>query len=217
MAKKRRTTQSANKKEFNRIRRNILQRMRYREKQGFKVDYSTKPANVKNPTKRDIEKLKKYDVGLNQFGEVVSTRSRRGVRTTKAITKEDVVQAKEFIQNDSDYVSRETSVGQKRTSNIDDIKANIRGIAKTRGSSEFYEYNDVAYADSMSSVFNLVADLLLMRIDKEIAIHGEEAVDEYYGQRMSEISNALADMGDSYYEDEVMSMGADLEQLLIVP
>lgn len=210
-------TQSENKKEFNRIRRNLLARMKYRQKQGFKVSYETAPSNIKKPTKADIEKLKKYDVKLNKYGEVVASRPTRKAREVRSIERQDVVEAKQFIQNEADYVSRETSTGTKDTSNIDDIRANIRGIASTRGATEYYVNNDVAYADSMSAVFQLVADLLLMRIDLEIEQHGEEKVNKYYGTRMGEISEALADLGDSYYEDEVMETGGDLEQLLIVP
>ena len=42
--------------------------MRYREKQGFKVDYTTKPEIKSSATKRDVERLSKYKIGINRSG-----------------------------------------------------------------------------------------------------------------------------------------------------
>lgn len=76
MARKKRTTTSPNYKEYMRLRRNIIARMKYREKQGFKVDYTTKPQIMQRPTKRDIERLGKYKVGMNKYGEVIADKPR---------------------------------------------------------------------------------------------------------------------------------------------
>ena len=50
--------------------------MRYREKQGFKVDYTTKPEIKSSATKRDVERLSKYKIGINSVGSVIADKPR---------------------------------------------------------------------------------------------------------------------------------------------
>ena len=50
--------------------RKLRNRLKYREKQGFFVKWETLPTNKKNVTQADIERLKQYDIRLNENNEI---------------------------------------------------------------------------------------------------------------------------------------------------
>ena len=57
-------------KEFTKELQKIRKRVRYREKQGFKVHWETVPSRPTRITQADVEKLKQYALKLNEAGDI---------------------------------------------------------------------------------------------------------------------------------------------------
>ena len=61
-------------KEYTKELQKIRNRLKYREKQGFKVKWETLPSRPKNITVTELEKLKQYDIRLTTGGDIEAYR-----------------------------------------------------------------------------------------------------------------------------------------------
>ena len=78
-------------KEFTHELQKIRNRLNYRKKQGFFVDFDTLPARPSRVTRQSIEKLKQYQVQLNDLGEIVLKRVAYGEQARELrIRKQDL-------------------------------------------------------------------------------------------------------------------------------
>lgn len=63
-------TKSEVEKEYTKELQKIRNRLKYREKQGFFIKWETLPSRPTHITESDIEKLKQYQVQMNELGEI---------------------------------------------------------------------------------------------------------------------------------------------------
>ena len=220
MAKRKRTQrQTENIIEYRRLRRNILARMRYREKQGFKVDYTTKPPVLERATKRDIEKLPKYKVGLNKYGEVIADKPRskamiqtsfKGVTPSykyNTTTEKDTasIKVKEINMDYIGMIWGQLSVLLEKSNNIsyDDIG---------------HEVNDVVLNELMDAYGRLYRECCDIMNENE-ANHTEEQLNAYYKSRWADISRQFALIVDNTpsNDEQLNSVGDQLKELLRMP
>ena len=220
MARSKRTRiPSPNKKEYDRLRRNIIARMRYREKQDFKVDYTTKPKLIDKPTKRDIERLKNYKVGLNEFGEVVAVkpRSKAYVSTNfKGVTPSQL-----YTQNTSEdyYPHRELEVDLDYIGMIYGVISDIQ----RRGNA--ISYDEIGHGVSDNRLLEIMTawrwgyEEIDKTIDEQIEKHGSWKVNAYYKERFEDISIAVSKMLELYLSDpeEIKFECTKIAMLLVVP
>lgn len=90
-------------KEFTHELQKIRNRLRYREKQGFWVKWETLPTRPSRITARDIERLKQYQVQLNDLGEIEVNRVSRDKQARQLrIRKQDLPNYD--IRNDPNFV-----------------------------------------------------------------------------------------------------------------
>lgn len=222
--KKRTAVQSVNKKEFDRLRKNILAKMRYREKQGFKVDYATRPKAMSNPTKRDIQRLAKTEVGLNIYGEIQAIRPTRGVRVTQP-TREQVRTSKQILAERNNGDNR-TPEYYNRRSNVEvslDYVGMIYGaLTVIRDKSQQYSTGEIGgswRADEYAAAWMAIFDTGCETVDEQVARYGEDVVNIYYGSRFEEISRAINDIitwWDSDPEELAIQGMSAVKKLLIV-
>ena len=217
MARKKRTSPpTENQLEYRRLRRNILARMKYREKQGFKVDYTTKPEIKARPTKRDIERLQKYKVGLNKYGEVIADRPR-----SKAFERTDfkgVTPSKLYLQN--------TQTAPQQT-NIKYIDLDYEGMiwsqigeVKRKSYSVTYEeighyVNDFFLSSICEAYSQVYGDLCDVMADNEER-YNEDERNAYFKSRWSDISKAFADIVEHTPSrpEVIMRVGGQIRELL---
>lgn len=220
MARRKRTPQQTeNIQEYRRLRRNILARMRYREKQGFKVDYTTKPPILERATKRDIEKLSRYKVGLNKYGEVIADKPR-----SKAFVRKDfkgVTPSSSYVKNDS------TNVGYKKEKEVGlDYIGMIWGklsvlLEKSNNISYDdigHEVNDVVLNDLMDAYGRLYRECCDIMNENEMR-RTEEQCNNYFKSRWAEISDLFAKICDftPSNDQQLMEVGGQLKDILLVP
>lgn len=220
MARAKRTKiQSTNKTEYDRLRRNIMARLRYREKQGFKVDYTTKPPLNKRPTKRDIEKLSKYTVGLNKYGEVIADKPR-----SKAIVQtsfKGMIPSKKYTANSNPIPS---------LNNVKEIELDYVGMVWGACMDLYHRGNNLTFYDlghfvndkkllALSTAWKDGYKQLNRTIDEQIDKHGEEKVNAYYKERFDEISTAISSLLQMVLseEDEIVVEVNTIDSMLIVP
>ena len=190
--KKRANLPSANTLEYRRLRKNILARMRYREKQGFKVDYTTKPEIKSSATKRDVERLMKMTVGLNKYGEVIVDKPR-----SKAFERTDfrgITPSAKYNQ------TTEPDTMHRRQKQLDvDYEGMIWGMTSVlRDKSMLVTYEDIghqvndmvlnALMNAYGEVYREVCDVLNENEQK----YTEEKRNEYYKSRWEDISSEFA-------------------------
>lgn len=192
MARKKRTAvQSANKKEFDRLRKNILARMKYREKQGFTVDYTTRPKSLINPTKRDIERLKKTQVGISKTGKIEAVRPRKGVQVAQP-TREQVKTSKEIL------AERQNEPLPQRAENVDtglDYVGMVYGmLQQLHEHAQIILDNDGKMAEEFYNAFEDIFEKAIGFLDEQVAKHGEERVNEYFRNpiNFSNVSTVIA-------------------------
>lgn len=90
-------------KEFTHELQKIRNRLRYREKQGFWVKWETLPTRPSRITARDVERLKQYQVQLNDLGEIEVNRVSRDKQARQLrIRKQDLPNYD--IRNDPNFV-----------------------------------------------------------------------------------------------------------------
>lgn len=90
-------------KEFTHELQKIRNRLNYRKKQGFFVDFDTLPARPSRVTRQSIEKLKQYQVQLNDLGEIVVKRVAYGEQARELrIRRQDLPNYD--IKNDPNFV-----------------------------------------------------------------------------------------------------------------
>ena len=90
-------------KEFTHELQKIRNRLRYREKQGFWVKWETLPSRPSRITARDVERLKQYQVQLNDLGEIEVNRVSRDKQARQLrIRKQDLPNYD--IRNDPNFV-----------------------------------------------------------------------------------------------------------------
>lgn len=213
-----------NEKEYRRIRSNILARMRYREKQGFKVDYTTRPVLKDKVTKRDIEALKKINVGLNRHGEIVAQKPTRKTNVTMP-TKEELNQARierqKMMESQQgkqydNFVKRKTEPKQLDIDYIGMVYSQLgklRDRAQMVTTDEIFVFNAVLMADLLNDTMETMFEL----VDQEVARVGEARANEYYKQRLEDITLCISHMCQMIYPDEVQETADSiLRDLLIV-
>lgn len=96
-------------KEFTHELQKIRNRLRYRQKQGFWVKWETLPTRPSRITARDVERLKQYQVQLNDLGEIEVNRVSRDKQARQLrIRKQDLPNYD--IRNDPNFVPPKETV-----------------------------------------------------------------------------------------------------------
>ena len=201
MARRRRTArQTQNITEYRRLRRNIIARLRYREKQGFKVDYTTAPKSLENATMRDIERLSKAQVKKNRYGEVVVTTQGRATRQYTDIKKEDVISAKEILKEygqedgwrDDSISNRPSAPVETDLDYIGMIYGQLEGLLELANRFIYDEALNTnwlaeAKSENLEALFNSLDEL----VESEKNRVGEDRLNAYYKTRLDEISSEM--------------------------
>lgn len=221
MARKKTARQTANQQEYNRLRRNLLARMRYREKQGFKVDYTTKPPTNKAPTKKDIEKLGKYQVGINKYGEVIAQRPTRQATTINTDFK-TALKSQQFTKNDIDYFPTPQRQKEIELDYVGMIFGALQDIHEKAQSISYEDYDHFIGEQKILEIMTVYEDIfesLCDVVDNEISKHGEAKVNAYYKDRFTEISLEIAEFTKAVLsdDDKILSWGNTIKDILIVP
>lgn len=220
MARKKRTAPpTLNQIEYRRLRRNILARMRYREKQGFKVDYTTKPEIKASPTKKDIERLQRYKIGINKYGEVIADRPR-----SKAFVKKDfkgVTPSQLYLQNNKPE-PQQTKI---KYVDIDYIGMVWSQIGELQRKSQTLTYEEIGHPVSdvyliqlMEAYQRIYMDLVGVMNDNEY-LHTEEEMNAYFKSRWNEISSTFAEIVEDTPSraEVVMRVGGQIRELIELP
>lgn len=212
MATKRTRRQSENKKEYNRIRRNLLAKLRYRKKQGFKVDYTTIPKNVERPTKSDITKLSKASVKLDSHGNVVVSHSTRQANV-KPIESLDVELARKSKRLDYETGEIIDYSGKDYISLIITSLQQIHRKAQEIYDENFGHYMQFEQYEDISSAYEKVFENCMEIIQNNIDKYGEDKVNEYYKVNYHEISFSIAILVEHPPSDadEVFDGGEEIE------
>lgn len=228
MARKRRTArQSANITEYRRLRRNLMSRLRYREKQGFKVDYTTLPKSLENATARDIQKLSKATVKKNRYGEVVVTTQGRATRQYTPISKEDVLSAKEILKKYGQDEGREDENKPTQRSEPVDIGVDYVGMlysVLTEISDRAQQYQDDPansthyLAEQFYYAYSGLYENLFELLETEYDRVGEERLNRYYSSRWAEISEAVSGFLELRLSDpdQVIPVGESMIKYLLI-
>lgn len=213
MARKKRTSlPSANVQEYRRLRKNIIARMKYREKQGFKVDYTTKPQINRNPTKKDIERLQKYKVGLNKYGEVIADRPR-----SKAFERKDfkgATPSQLYTRNTVEYIPQ----GETITVNQDEEGIIEEKLKIVKRKSQWINYEEIGhyvndvYLENLYEAYAQVYDMCYEALDSNSTRYPLEYRNAYYKSRWTEISQHFADIVENTpsQSDVVLRIGTKL-------
>ena len=215
MKRKRTARQTENLEAYRRLRRNLLARMRYRKKQGFKVNFSTVPKSLTRVTKKDIERLQKSDLKINRHGEVVVT-TKNG-KSVKTITREDLHKVRQEPKyNESDI----------HDINEDYISLISRKLEDVRRKGEMALYQDINIGHGMqewkyeaiSQAYIGIYEACLKAIDESVERVGEDRANNYYRNRFNEISIGIADFLGQVLSDEgyISEEGQSLVDMLIV-
>lgn len=217
MARKKRVTQSPNYKEYMRLRRNIIAQMKYREQQDYKVDYTTKPQIIQRPTKRDIENLKNYKIGLNKYGEVIADkpRSKALVQTSfKGITPSTLYNTSNTP--DTHYYT-EKQIDDDWETLIWEKIYTVRSFYLSLDVGKLYGHdigNDLLQAlmDAYGQIYN---DLYSTMVDNENK-YSEEERNNYFKSRWSEISSEFAKLLEHPPSDDtkVIELGNKIVDIL---
>ena len=230
MARKRRTArQSENIREYRRLRRNLMARLRYREKQGFKVDYTTLPKSLENATKSDIEKISKAQVKKNRYGEIVITTQKRASMQYQDISRQDVISQKQLLkelnQEGADTIT--TSSEPPVATDLDYINMVVRKLNLLKQRAEAYmnefdpEYGMLWNAEQWYNAWMGVYENLINIVDVEYMRVDYENLDAYYKLRYEDISTCISNFLNSKFStpDEVTESDEhkQLEFILIYP
>lgn len=231
MARKKRTSPPSEATlEYRRLRRNIIARMKYREKQGFKVDYTTKPEIKSSATKRDVEKLTKYKVGLNQWGEVIADkpRSKAFVRKDfKGVTPSDI-----YIQNteadNHSYTERQSSDDEELIvdSKVEVLKRKSQEI--TYEDMSGWHLSTVAVSNTpllgamiedLENAYATVFELCLEALESNYSRYPREYRNNYYASRWAELAECFAVICDNTPSKSsvVLSFGNRMAKVIEMP
>ena len=100
-------------KEYTKELQKLRNRLKYREKQGFKVKWETAPTRPRNITVTELEKLKQYDVRLTEGGDIEAYRKEYS-KTARDMTEKLRLKYTELpnysIENDPNFVPPKESV-----------------------------------------------------------------------------------------------------------
>lgn len=221
MAKKRSNPPSANLAEYRRLRRNLYNRLYYRKKQDFKVNFTTLPKIPKNPTKKDIEKLSKYKIGFNSLGEVIADkpRSKAFVRTDfKGVTPSQLYNQTTAPDTSNNSVKE---VGLDYFGMIWSMVDQLHEKANTITYEDIgHEVNDVVLMGLMNAYDQLYRECCDILNENEIK-YSEQALNDYYKQPdvWSAISNQFASLIEytPSNDTQVQEKGNGLKILLKMP
>lgn len=207
MAKKRRTQYSEVEKEYRRLRKNMIARLRYREKQGFKVDYTTKPKLKQKVTQADIERLQESKLQINKRGEVVINPPKKQTRTMRDITSADVSTAKQELERYNQ--SPQSTQPKPQPEDIDlDYVGMVYGVLsdlfdRAQAFQDEYqpEYSASWNAEEFYNAWVGVYELLIETVEDEITRVGEERLNTYYKTALVEISTEVSQLLQGTYSD----------------
>lgn len=222
MARKRTVRQSENLAEYRRLRKNLIAKMRYREKQGFKVDYTTKPKILKTATKKDIENLRNYKVGLNKYGEVIADKPRsKAFETTEF---KGIIPSAKYLQNNAQDMGSKTVIQSDLDwlgmvwSKVSEIEEALNN--KVTSSSEFdYYSSDERLEAIMSSYENVIGDIYYT-LDEQEQKHPREKINNFYRESWERISSKVAKFIENMMDsdpDRITTEGNQIINDLIVP
>ena len=220
MATKRTRLQSQNKQEYDRVRRNILARMRYREKQGFKVDYTTRPQTLAKPTKRDIERLKKMQVGINKSGDIQVFSPKQKAHYGK-IDIRKINPSNLYIKNEPQYTGSQRPMLETSYDYIDLIISKLEGI---KHKSQNLDYEDFSHPMRGHTVIEIASAYMnayeecIQAIEDSIDRVGSERVNEYYKSEETTIASYIAEFVAVALstKEQVESCGSQIRDKLIV-
>lgn len=207
MTKKRRTQHSEVEKEYRRLRKNMIARLRYREKQGFKVDYTTKPRLKQRVTQADIERLQESKLQINKRGEVVINPPKKQTRTMRDITRADVSTAKQELERFNQPPQSTHPKSQPEDVDMDYVGM-VYGVIsdlfdRAQAFQDEYqpEYSASWNAEEFYNAWVGVYELLIETVEDEIMRVGEERLNAYYKTALVEISTEVSQLLQGTYSD----------------
>ena len=220
MAKKRRTSYSDIEQEYRRLRRNLLARIRYREKQGFKVDYTSKPKLKQRITRADVERLKESKLQINRYGEVVINPPRKQTRTMRDITRQDVSTAKDELRRYNQPPQAPRSDEEVVDTDLDYVGMVQGVLSDIKDKAEAYmdeyqpQYSMHWQAEEFYNAWIGCFELLIEVVDDELDRVGEARLNAYYRTKMSDIAEEVSQfVNGDYSEPDQVSNSSSMSQL----
>ena len=207
--------------EYQRLRYNMIRRMRRHEAQGHKVDWSTIPRKPKKVTEKS---LRTFEQGIFEQKKTGEYRFKRGygymarVEDNLSHTQYNQEYTEMFRKNREEIEARAKAkaiigvdesreVSPYTASYIEQVKALINSMPDTIGfRSNANEWVEMPYQKYKEFFINL--------IDRAVAEAGVEQMEWYYQQKMPEIATATDAEAFSSDEDGVNTHDNELADLL---
>lgn len=184
--------------EYARLRRNLLQRLRRREKAGAKVDWATVPRKPKKVTEASLNVFMQGSLIQQRTGEY---KFKRGYRYKAKVVTD--LSHEQYDQEFSDLLQRNRAEIERRSaqktlsqiessdeiptvsvSYIDDVKNQIRQLPDTIG---YYSGTAGQWIVRDNTQY---INFLLKLVDQAVEEEGEERMNWYYQQKLPEIYQA---------------------------
>lgn len=99
-------------KEYTKELQKLRNRLKYREKQGFFVQWESLPSRKLSPTEKDIEQLKQYQVQINDEGEIYLKRDYINLAQLDALSMPTGLLPKNLLQNEQGFETPPDTEGE---------------------------------------------------------------------------------------------------------
>lgn len=218
--KKRAPRKSELEKQYTKELRNLRNRLKYREKQGFFVKWETLPARKTGAISQfDIDVLKNYSPQLNpQTNEIYLERTlyKGEARKDKLRVPTDLLPSSTYVDNESDFTPPVNEWGEFDV--LDLIEARLSGALERY----YYEldnadeaYNVDYYVELMYSKISVIQDAIKI-FDRQMANYPHVMLARYYHNHEQEIATCISQLNEARYTDEIAEIGNQLVRYIEV-
>ena len=201
-------------KEYTAELQKLRNRLKYREKQGFFVKWETLPTNKKNVTAQDLERLKQYDIRLNENNEIEMYRkeySQSAQDETQKLRIKYQDRPNYTVENDPNFVPPDESV--QHFDVFDRIEHTIlydMGLVETDGAQLDHPLQEDKWI-SLSNEIYLCYENALQVFRSNRDSPNRQAYADYLWQHEDEVCEAIDAL--LYVSNEEQLAGANSEML----
>ena len=208
------TRKSEVEKQYTKELQKLRNRLKYREKQGFFVQWETLPSRkTGNIGLQDIEYLKNYTVQLNpQTNEIYLQRQKykEDAKQKRLLVPTDLLPSNTFINNEENFELPINEFGEF------DVLETIEG--RLYGTLERYYYeletgeeaiNPDYYVELMYTKISVIQEAIKI-FDRQMNTQPHIMLARYYHQHEGQIATCLSQLNQSHYTDEVNEVGNEL-------
>ena len=201
-------------KQYTKEMQKLRNRLKYREKQGFFVQWEKLPARKTGKiTQYDIDKLKSYAIRLNpETNEIYveKTLYKEGARQDKLRVPTDLLPSNTLINNESDFIPPQNEYGDFDVLEL--IEARLSSALERyyydlEGADE--AYNADYYVELMYSKISVVQEAIKI-FDRQMASLPHVMLARYYHNHEMEIAQCINTLNETHYTDEVAEVGNEL-------